>query len=1302
LNLTPAQHLAATTLDRPVAVTAGPGSGKTRVLVARYLEILESTGADIENIVAITFTKKAASEMRERVRNEMDERASTASDPDSRRAWRQRRRELDGAVITTIHGFCSRLLREHPVESAIDPQFTVLDAYQESVMSDSAAHAAVTGAIDAGLTEVAELVASYSRLGLVRAIERVQKTIRSLGLGLDVVVDATNSSLSTETDWRAAVERVDALVDEAISTLASFPEKTRKERHDKARAAAKLVPFTERWAQSRVALLDPAVGPGGVSLLAQLEQLARVLPQKVISRRLRPFVAEMHSVAGSAKAGGVLAGIALDLVARHYLPIFANLVEKMGMLYEEQKRAASALDFEDLQLGVRRLLTEHPDIARRARARYLYFLVDEYQDTNGLQRDILRAFVGDGGANLFIVGDPKQSIYGFRGAEVSVFAETSRDIVREGGERIDLSTNFRSDGRIVGFVRELFDRVMRAPDSIGSENLETLGFVAHEAGDANHVPVSDEPVVELILAADWPTEDEESGVENGAARSSGGDGPVDEENHRDLEARLLAERIRDLVASRDPIVRVEDEGSTETHRACRYGDVALLLRTRSHVKDYERALRRAGVPFYVVAGKGFYDRPETRDVLEVLRFLDNSTDELSLAAALRSPLFGISDETLLALRADRLAVSQATGRRPRSIDQLPLWKAVVNGRSSVLVAGDQREALSAAVEALQSLRGIRNQVSISALVREVIRRTRIDAVVAAAEDGPQKLSNIEKLIAVARTFERGSGRLLGDFTEYVREFNRLESDEAEANVRADADAVAIMTVHKSKGLEFPVVAIADLEGEFRQRSGDVLLDRELGIGFTVPDGTARRLPTLLHGRLVERLRVRERFESMRTMYVAATRAKDRLILAAAARSLKLADDGRPEVDETRDMLSDRSWLAWLLRATAESGGRFDPDAGEVRIGESRLRLIRGLEAEKKSSGVTQTADSGDEVDADASGGPEIDPEEVAARVARLMRPVERSSVPASTRFAVTSLLSFSTCARRFLLGRLLRIPELTGIERVRDVSERPEPGSALDASLRGLVAHRFCETLLPGESVSERLPAAVADVRRDRGDSYPEIFSSVDDARIAGEVLPLAENYAGSALRARIDAMRQVKAESLAVTAVSSHEAGLAVSEMGFALRFDDGSVVGAVDKLLLVPDGAAGWRAEVIDFKTNRIAGGELRAAALEELGRTYRLQMQAYSLAVRRLVPHVTTVEASLVALAAGPDVGVELEPDSVTEEAAEVAIQGVLSRIREAGTEPENFPAAPGAHCLSCIHVAICPEGSRALGEPFHHFK
>lgn len=1302
MNLTPSQHLAATTLDRPVAVTAGPGSGKTRVLVARYLEILETTGADIENIVAITFTKKAASEMRERVRAEMDERAAGALDPDSRRAWRQRRRELDGAVITTIHGFCSRLLREHPVESAIDPQFTVLDGYQESVMSDSAAHAAVTGAIDAGLTEVAELVASYSRVGLVRAIERVQKTIRSLGLGLDVVVDATSASLSTETDWRAAVERVDALVEEASSTLASFAEKTQKERTDKATAASKLVPFAERWLQSRGSLLDPAVAADGVSLLALLEQIARVLPPKVISKRLKPFVAELHTVAGSAKAGGELSGIALDLVARHYLPIFASLVEKMGKLYELEKQAASALDFEDLQLGVRRLLTEHPDIARRARARYLYFLVDEYQDTNGLQRDILKAFVADGGANLFIVGDPKQSIYGFRGAEVSVFAETSRDIVKEGGERIDLSTNFRSDGRIVGFVRELFDCVMRAPDSIDPEDLETLGFVAHEASDANHVAESEEPVVELILAADWSTGAYEAEVEGDDARSAVGKDPEDGEDGRDLEARLLAERIRDLVVSGEPIVRVEDEESTESHRACRYGDVALLLRTRSHVKDYERALRLAGVPFYVVAGKGFYDRPETRDVLEVLRFLDNSTDELALAAALRSPLFGISDETLLALRADRLAVSQATGRRPRSIDQLPLWKAVVEGKSSVLVTGDQREALGAAVEVLQTLRGLRNQVSISALVREVIRLTRIDAVVAAADDGPQRLSNIEKLVAVARNFERGSGRLLGDFTEYVREFNRLESDEAEANVRADANAVAIMTVHKSKGLEFPVVAIADLEGEFRQRSGDVLLDRRLGIGFRVPDGTARRLPTLLYGRLVERLRVRERFESMRTMYVAATRAKDRLILAAAARTLKLADDGAPVIDETRDMLSDRSWLAWLLRAIAESGGRFDLDAGEVRVGGSRLRLIRGREAEKEASAARATADSGDEVAADAFSGPAIDPEGVSARVARLMRPLERSAAPASTRFAVTSLLGFSTCARRFLFGRLLRIPELSDIERVRDVSERPEPGSALDASLRGLVAHRFCETLLPGESVAERLPVAVADVRRDRGDAYAEIFSSVDDARIAGEVRPLAENYAGSALRARIDAMTHVRAESLAATAASTHGTGLAVSEMGFALRFDDGSVVGSVDKLLLVPDAAAGWRAEVIDFKTNRIAGGERQAEALEELGRTYRLQMQAYSLAVRRLVPYVTTVVASLVALAAGPDVAIEVEPERVTEEAAEAAIQGVLSRIREAGTDPVNFPAAPGAHCLSCIHVAICPEGSRALSEQFHHFK
>lgn len=1292
MKLTSAQERAATTIDRPVAVTAGPGSGKTRVLVARYLEILESGRADIENIVAITFTKKAASEMRDRVRREMEIRAVSSPDAKSRAAWRQRRRKLDSAVITTIHGFCSRLLREHPVEAGIDPQFVTLDSFQESVMTDYAAHAAVTGAIDEGSTLVAELVASYSRAGLVRAIERVHKTARSLGIGLDVIVEKTVAKLASEAEWREAIDHVDATVSEGLSTVASLPYRTKGESRSKRKAEEKFKPFADFWRQSVATLLDPSIEGDDGSLLRKLDELARLVPSRSINRRLKPFVSILHEHCGGAAAGGALYGIALDLVARAYLPILSDLVAVMATKYAEEKRLVSALDFEDLQLGVRRLLSESPDVARRARARYTHFLVDEYQDTNGLQRDIVREFVeGDGAANLFVVGDPKQSIYGFRGAEVAVFAETSRRIEEEGGERVALATNFRSDGRLVNFVSELFDRLMAPPSSVPVDELESLGHVGHSASEADHVPDTDDPVVELVLATRWIVD----GVEE--TDSSPGAEDQDAYDGRDREARMLAERLRSLVESGEPVIRTASSDAPAGRRACRYGDVALLLRTRSHVKAYERALRNARVPFYVVAGKGFYDRPETRDLLEVLRFLDNATDELALAAVLRSPLFGISDETLLALRADRLGVMQATGRRPRSADDRPLWLAVLEGVSSPRVDDDQRKALVRASDILRDLRALRNRLPVSDLLREIVRRTQIDVVLSAADDGAQRLSNIEKLVTVARAFGRGSGRLLGDFTEYVRDFNRLDSDEAEANVRSDADAVAVMTVHKSKGLEFPVVAIADLQGHFKRAGGDVLLDRELGLGFRVPDGTARRLPTRLHGRLAERLRIREQFEAMRALFVAVTRAEDRLILSASDPAIRISANGVPVVPASKDALSDRSWLAWLLRAIAESGGSFDRDAGEIRLGEARLRLIEDTALTLDSRTPALAVDSGHEDAAEASETLPIELETVVARVERLMAPLAPTEVPATTRFGVTSLLGFATCPRRFLFGRLLRIPELSDFEPVRDVSERSESGHQIPPSLRGLVAHRFCEMLQPGESVAERLHHSVADVRRERGDAYADIFAAADDATVAAEVAPLAASYAESRLRKRVDVLSTVPATMLFRLAQSTGRSGdgFVVSEMGFSLRFDDGSVVGFVDKLLLEPDGDNGWSATVVDFKTNRVGAGVARERTLSGIESAYRMQMQAYALAVRRLVPNVTSVSALLVALSAGPDVDISVDPRYLEPGVAEDALGEVLGRIRRAGVDPQNFPARTGPQCLTCAHLQICPDGLATVG-------
>lgn len=1283
--MTPEQMRAATTLDRNVVVTAGPGSGKTRVLVERYLSILESGQADIENIVAITFTKKAALEMRERIRKKMVERAAESTDPEVKAVWRRRRRKLETAVISTIHAFCTKLLKDHPIEAGIDPQFATLDTYQESVMTNFAAQSAVASAIDGGSSLAAELVASYTRTGLVNSIERVHKRARGIGVAIDDIVDRTLQGLATEEDFIAAIDEVDELVDDALVTLASFPDRTAQQSRDKQTAAGKLLPFSDYWKANVGAIRDPSTLPEGVSRVHLLTELSKKVPTKTIKKQLVPYVTDLAGRCGADSDESGLLGLALDLESRAVLPVFAGLVANMDRIYTDEKRAVSALDFEDLQIQARRLLSEFPDVASRARRKYTHFLVDEFQDTNGLQRDILRTFVeGKGAANLFVVGDPKQSIYGFRGAEVSVFAETERQVVSDGGEMVPLSTNFRSDSRLVDFVRSFFDRLMAVPGCVEHADLESLGYVANGEVKAERIADSTEPVVDLILHTTWGGGGE---PEIDPKMNSGDDEGMD---GRDREAQLLAGRLREIVTSGEPFVRTK-----EGLRPCRYGDMALLLRAKTHVKAYERALRKAGIPFYVVAGKGFYDRPETRDLLEVLRFLDNTTDEIALASVLRSPLFGVSDDSLVALRADRLAAMRSTGRRPRSGGDQSLWEAVRDGRGASLQADDQRIALGRASEVLGALGEVRNRLPIADLLREIIRLTQIDAVVAAAEDGAQRLSNIDKLVAVARAFGRGSGRLLGDFTEFVREFKRLDSDEAEADVRTDSDSLVVMTVHQSKGLEYPVIAIADMGSPFRNQSDRVLLDRAAGLGFKVPDGAARTLPSRLHRRIVARARTRDRFEAMRTLFVAMTRAEDRLVLSASTVA-KLTADGVPEVDSKKEFATDRSWLEWLLRAVAECGGHFDREAGELIFGTARARLIGGS-ADTDGEPVPVVGDEAPagEIAAIETDDAAPDTDEVVARVTLQMQPLPPTPAQAVSRYGVTSLMGFRSCPRRFLYARVLRVPELADQERVRDLSERAERGTVVPASLRGLVVHRFCETLRPGEAEAERLLESVGDVRRDRGDAYPDVFGMLSDHQVAEEVESLAANYARSRRREHIDTLSRAQPTRLQGLAESSGGPGFVVSEMGFSLWFEDAALVGVVDKLLLEPDGSDGWIATVIDFKTNRIDGAAGRDASLSGLGTMYRLQMQSYALAVARLIPRISRVQATLVALAGGPDVEVSIEPEHLEIDVVERTIRAVLGEIRGGGDDPGNFPARPSRQCSTCAHLTICPEGFEAFG-------
>lgn len=1252
---TPQQEYAAAKLDSHLAVTAGPGSGKTRVLVSRYLNILSDDLARVENIVAITFTNKASNEMRDRLRREIDRVIDTSRGTRFEAYWRETKRKLDGAVITTIHGFCSRLLRENPVEAVVDPQFSTLDEYTSSVLLDASAQAAITDLINHDDPHGAWLVAAYGRSTLVDHLIRVYNTLRGLGIDIASAEANTLDNLGTSESYRDALDSLTKTIDRVHDLLAGLGSGT-----SQANARRKVDDFLAVWDVLRPTL-EAEPSPDRVQVFAAgVRTLQGAAPSRTIAKPLKAWVEDVKAAIGDKaerSKPGVLEHAFFDVLARPYSETVFTTLKALDGLYTHEKRATSALDYEDLQLKVRALLADHPRVATRIRTRYRYFLVDEFQDTNLLQRQIIEAIaLGEPEANLFVVGDPKQSIYGFRGAEVEVFAQTIQSLASRSGEEVPLSVNFRSDPKLVSFFNELFGKLM-APSAVAdAAEDQALGFVKYEAGSPHRSSFAESPAIEFLVDLPIANDDTEEKPKD-----------LDENTPREREAERLAARLRELVEVQTATV-LDRSTKTETveGRPARWGDVAILLRAMTDVKVYERALRKAGIPYYVVAGKGFYDRPETRDLLNLLEFLDNRQDELALAASLRSPLFGISDETLLALRLDRLSPETGANRSPRQT----LWQSIECHETNEFVPEDQHEALDEAVAVLSRLIALRNRLPISRLLDEALRLTNYATTAAAADDGAQRLSNLDKLVSIARQFERGAMRLLRDFIEYLRDFRRLEAREAEANLRTNENAVAILTIHKSKGLEFPIVVLPDLQRKLAAVRTDVLVDRHFGVAFRVPDGTGGLASTSLFARAVDRRERRDYFESIRLLYVAATRAQDRLILSGAANRF-------PSL-ENKTLADCTSWFEWLLLAFGIGSASLVSDVEDRMVGDAVLRVV-GPDT------VFQRAPRNERDSGNHAGQPPPDEYTVFRNVERvrlLLSPVVAAS-DALRGYSATSLQNFVNCPRQFYFSRLLRVPTLESAG--RDAAEDVDPSSTMTASLRGLVIHRLCETYQADAPLEDQILKSLHDVLSQRGEAYSDLATRIDEQAAIGQLLPLAQNYAASRMRLRVE-------ERLAsghVLPDGRHE--YVMSELPFTLRADQGFLFGTIDKLLLWPLPAGRVRALVVDFKTNRLPRNAARQKeAVTRLADEYRLQIQIYVKAVRNLFSNVSSVDAVLHFLDGGPNVEFSYPPDLLTDTRAGRDIDRAIAGITEGGFAPENFPPRPADRCFRCSFRALCDEG------------
>jgi ATP-dependent helicase/nuclease subunit A len=1210
------QQLAALAHDRNYAVTAGAGSGKTTTFAMRYLKLLEQTNADPHSIGAITFTESGATELEERVRSSVSDRLS-GLDGEEYDRWREYHDALPEAYVHTIHGFCSRLLREYALEADVPVGFDVIeetaarghqletverfveenledprierltelyyrDRLEELLGDLLAEHHDARQWADEWADRDAERYLAfvqerYSPIDPNDARDRLGRTSVQNALGdLQQVAaeeDAGQNRIGIARNVAAAVEThggderpglpVDALDDVEI--------------HDAAAAICEALtadgtPYNGGWDSWAYDRHSDWAHANGNRYEAATTELIEALPVEewAIPDRL-----------------------GVDRNAGEYYVALASLFQDLHGAYEERKRRENVLDFADLIDGAIELLRTSPDVREDLRETFDHVMLDEVQDTDPRQWELVELLTSLDDEydrlNVFVVGDEKQSIFRFRGADVTQYrAERMRlaganeravkpplDSVYENAGERDLSVNFRSLPSVIEPINGLFDEVFgsvpevhrNAPPGIDGDATEfepDPQALQPDRSDPSGVGTEttfvavpeEEEVREAVLDAEHPLRDlPDDSVE--------------------LDARALAGEVASLLdGDTQRYEQVEgneaEDGPMERPTDLEPSDVAILLRKRTHLETYERALASLNVPYTVASGIGFYDSPEIVALRNLFSVLQDPNDDLALFGVLRSPLFGFEDPTVVGLWEDVDRNEVGSGE---------LWAALERTDHEEL--SDAREC----IERWRVLAGANGPTTVvetwDALLGRIIEDTGFLASLAVGERGQQAVANVEKLRSRLRGWSEDGLQTLPALVERIEREIELSTREGEATVPEDADGVRIMTIHDAKGREFPAVFVPGISKDFNLKAGygegiaefetvadPVTGERTplLGIkGLSVGDAFEEANTTLK--RRLEFQRKREAVaEEKRILYVAMTRARDHLRLVGTVGcdgedlgSLETGDGGDPS--NWYDLVGECLWDEEVVSELAKSGSafaHFDAD------GSLRIRLPESAGALE----LTERSES-PELEVDIDGG-SIEPE---------------YSIPASS---LGSLIEDDAPGNVVIdhTGRYLsyRPPEHGG------GGHGSKSGSeGLPRNVLGDVVHKAIELGIdPSEETAFR---RLAEQFADRED--------VDRARIrTGDIVEMQQH-----VRTAIDYLDELE--------------GSVVDEKPVRANLESGEVYGDIDHLVVSEDVF-----HIVDYKTNSIAG----AGDIEDLARHYRWQMAAYAASLHEADPF-RSVEATLL---------------------------------------------------------------------------
>lgn len=777
-----------------VAIDAGAGSGKTFVLTRRLLNLIVD-GLRVEDLVAVTFSEAAAAELRGRLQRLLDDEARQHRNENVVRAANT----LALAQISTIHALCARIIRDHPVESGAGLGFRVLDDAQATVWLD--------GTLPGVLAELP--AAAFGNLPAAVALEAIRAMLddphrAEAALAVSLAGHgAALARLEEQFDLQAARET--GAWEAALQVLRDHAASNRDDPLERARRSALLAAEVQGSLTVRRAAMGAAlenVRSNARSAKAWAEGKAAV---SEAIRRLKQL-----SSPDGAHASALWQQRAVPVLDRLYRHVQSHL--------DALKAAQEVLTFADLE-RLAALALERPEVQAFYAERWKAVLVDEFQDTSPLQWQIVSALTA-GGAGFTVVGDEKQSIYAFRGADVRVFRAARERVLEAGGARRDLSRSFRTHAPLITVLNAFFKAHMPGPFSPGS----TAATFTPLSAERQDNPSTAAPCEFHVIR-----------------------GPQTKGELRRAEADLLAHRIQSLLAEGRT---VEDGG---VRRPLSYRDVAVLLRVRTNLPTYERSLFQAGIPYAVQGGRGLLARPEVADLCQLLQFLARSDDDLALAAVLRSPLIGWSDERLFAASA-----------RERGQG---LWAALLT----------RDEAPPLLTELLEE----RMSLNASALIEQALEASEHALVMAAMPDGPRRIANIDAFLGQLHTWAQDGQADVASAARAVKRAMTLELPVPEALLGTE-DAVQVMTIHGSKGLEFPVVIVPDLLARGRADSAPLLMDAQQGLALRVPGVKPADQPAL-HLKLQDLGAERRVAEDERVMYVALTRAADLLVLTATAK-----------------------------------------------------------------------------------------------------------------------------------------------------------------------------------------------------------------------------------------------------------------------------------------------------------------------------------------------------------------------------------------------------------------------------------